>query len=103
MIVCGCNLFEWGTFLRRLDNFLMDLYSDEAGAQQLLDALMEVHPDTLQKVCSAVGEAPEIYRRLLGGFVFAAVHNIMPDVPARSAAAMFEAVTEWNRRKPEGA
>lgn len=25
MIVCGCNLFEWGTFLRRMDNFLMDL------------------------------------------------------------------------------
>ena len=27
MIVAGCNLFEWGTFLRRLDNFLMDLLS----------------------------------------------------------------------------
>jgi len=25
MITCGCNLFEWGTFLRKLDNFLMDL------------------------------------------------------------------------------
>ena len=21
MIVVGCNLFEWGTFLRRIDNF----------------------------------------------------------------------------------
>ena len=25
MIVAGCNLFEWGTFLRRIDNFLMDV------------------------------------------------------------------------------
>jgi len=25
LVVCGCNLFEWGTFLRRMDNFLMDL------------------------------------------------------------------------------
>lgn len=25
MIVVGCNLFEWGTFLRRIDNFLSDL------------------------------------------------------------------------------
>jgi uroporphyrinogen decarboxylase len=24
----GCNLFEWGTFLRRIDNFLTDLYLD---------------------------------------------------------------------------
>ena len=28
MITCGCNLFEWGTFLRRMDNFLMDIYAD---------------------------------------------------------------------------
>jgi len=31
-----------------------------------------------------------------GGFVFTAVHNIMPDVQAANAAAMFEAVSEWN-------
>ena len=218
MIVCGCNLFEWGTFLRRLDNFLMDIYSDQAGVESLLDALMEVHLATLEKVCSAVGDvadvlrfgddlgydagpfmAPEIYRKLFkprhaalcsfvrknsgmrtflhscggiaplipdlidagfevlnpvqtsaqgmdpvvlkrefghdvtfwgggadtrrvlnfatpaevkrhvhermsilspgGGFVFAAVHNIMPDVPPENAAAMFEAVAEFNGRR----
>ena len=26
LIGVGCNLFEWGTFLRRIDNFLTDLY-----------------------------------------------------------------------------
>ncbi len=215
MIVCGCNLFEWGTFLRRLDNFLMDLYTEQGEVERLLDALMEVHLSTLDKVCSAVGDvadvlrfgddlgfdagpfmAPDIYRKLFkprhaalcayvrkhsrmrtflhscggiaplipdlidagfealnpvqtsaqgmdpvvlkrefghditfwgggadtrrvlnfatpqevrrhvlerlgilspgGGFVFAAVHNIMPDVPAVNAAAMFEAVAEFN-------
>ena len=218
MIVCGCNLFEWGTFLRRLDNFLMDLYVDRAGAERLLDALLEVHLATLDKVCAAVGDVadvlrfgddlgfdagpfmpPEIYRELFkprhaalcryvkthsrmrtflhscggiaplipdlieagfealnpvqtsangmdpvvlkrefgrdvtfwgggadtrrvlnfasprevkrhvverlsilspgGGFVFAAVHNIMPDVPPANAAAMFEAVSEFNGGK----
>ena len=28
LIGVGCNLFEWGTFLRRIDNFLMDLYME---------------------------------------------------------------------------
>jgi len=83
MVVVGCNLFEWGTFLRRMDNFLMDLYTDEATVERLLDALMEIHLATLEKVCNAVGDivdivrfgddlgidsgpfmAPDIYRRL---------------------------------------
>lgn len=83
MVVVGCNLFEWGTFLRRMDNFLMDLYTDEAAVERLLDALMESHLATLDKVCHAVGDvvdvlrfgddlgidsgpfmAPDIYRRL---------------------------------------
>ncbi len=215
MIVCGCNLFEWGTFLRRLDNFLMDLYTEPAAVERLLDALMEVHIATLEKVCAAVGDvvdvlrfgddlgydagpfmAPDVYRKLFkprhaalcayvkkhsgmrtflhscggiaplipdlidagfealnpvqtsargmepevlkrefgkdvtfwgggadtrrvlnyatpqevrrhvterlsilspgGGFVFAAVHNIMPDVPPENAAAMFAAVADFN-------
>lgn len=214
MIVAGCNLFEWGTFLRRIDNFLMDLVSNSAEVERLLDALMEQHLATLEKVCQAVGDiadvirfgddlgmdtgpfmAPEIYRRLFkprhamlcryvkqhsrmhtflhscgsiykllpdlieagfeiinpvqtntrdmqperlkrefgqditfwgggcdtrsvlnratpaqvkahvqrnleilspgGGFVFAAVHNILPDVPPENIVAMFEAIEEF--------
>jgi uroporphyrinogen decarboxylase len=83
MIVCGCNLFEWGTFLRRIDNFLMDLVTQPREVERLLDALMEHHLATLEKVCRAVGDiahiirfgddlgmdsgpfmSPEIYRRL---------------------------------------
>ena len=38
MIVVGCNLFEWGTFLRRMDNFLVDL----EGGYEALDALLRL-------------------------------------------------------------
>jgi uroporphyrinogen decarboxylase len=62
VIVVGCNLFEWGTFLRRLDNFLMDLVSDQSNVERLLDALMEQHLAFLDKVCAAVGDLADIAR-----------------------------------------
>ncbi len=62
MIVCGCNLFEWGTFLRKIDNFLCDLITDEGEVERLLDALMEVHMATLAKVCDAVGDIVDVIR-----------------------------------------
>ncbi|MCI0499079.1 MAG: hypothetical protein L0Y36_05300 [Planctomycetales bacterium] len=62
MVVCGCNLFEWGTFLRRMDNFLMDVYTEPVKVEALLDALMEVHLTTLEKVCRAVGDIADILR-----------------------------------------
>lgn len=62
IIVVGCNLFEWGTFLRRIDNFLMDLVLDLVGVERLLDALMEQHLITLEKVCQAVGDIVDILR-----------------------------------------
>ena len=62
MMVCGCNLFEWGTFLRRMDNFLMDLISEPDQVARLLDELMKRHLDTLEKVCNAVGDIVDIIR-----------------------------------------
>lgn len=62
MIVCGCNLFEWGTFLRRMDNFLMDLYSEPEQVERLIEALMKKHLKTLEKVCRAVGDLVDILR-----------------------------------------
>jgi uroporphyrinogen decarboxylase len=62
MIVCGCNLFEWGTFLRRMDNFLMDLVLNQQEVERLLEALMELHLATLKKVCQAVGDIANILR-----------------------------------------
>ena len=62
MIVCGCNLFEWGTFLRRIDNFLMDLFLEQDKVESLLDALLEIHLETLAKVCESVGDVVDILR-----------------------------------------
>jgi uroporphyrinogen decarboxylase len=62
MISCGCNLFEWGTFLRRMDRFLMDLLAEPNRVEVLLDALMEIHMGFLEKVCEAVGDVVDIAR-----------------------------------------
>ena len=62
VVVAGCNLFEWGTFLRRIDHFLMDLIDDQRGVERLLDALLERHLGTLEKVCQAVGDVADIIR-----------------------------------------
>jgi uroporphyrinogen decarboxylase len=62
MINCGCNLFEWGTFLRRMDNFLMDLYREATNVERFLDAIMKIHMETLAKVCEAVGDIVDIIR-----------------------------------------
>jgi len=62
MIVCGCNLFEWGTFLRRMDNFLADLILEPEEVEKLLDALMERHLAGLEQVCQAVGDVVDILR-----------------------------------------
>lgn len=62
VVNAGCNLFEWGTFLRRMDNFLMDIYTDQDNVERLLDALMEIHLATLEQVCNAVGDVADILR-----------------------------------------
>jgi uroporphyrinogen decarboxylase len=62
MVVVGCNLFEWGTFLRRIDNFLMDIAAEPDQVERLLDALMEIHLSTLEKVCAAVGDVADVCR-----------------------------------------
>lgn len=59
---CSCNLFEWGTFLRRMDNFLMDTYLEETKVLELVEQLMERHLDVLGKVCEAVGDVVDILR-----------------------------------------
>jgi uroporphyrinogen decarboxylase len=56
IIGLGCNLFEWGSFLRRMDNFLMDLYLDPLNVERLLDGLMEIHLSKLEKICAAIGD-----------------------------------------------
>jgi uroporphyrinogen decarboxylase len=62
LIGVGCNLFEWGTFLRRIDNFLMDLYLDPGNVHKLLDKLLEMHMDFLAKICESIGDLVEVVK-----------------------------------------
>jgi uroporphyrinogen decarboxylase len=58
----GCNLFEWGCFLRRMDNFLMDLFLNPDAVRRLLDELMKRHMDLLSRVCESVGDIIDIVK-----------------------------------------
>jgi len=58
----GCNLFEWGTFLRRIDNFLMDLYLSPAEVEKMLDELLVRHLASLEKVCKYVGDVVDFVK-----------------------------------------
>lgn len=62
VLSAGCNLFEWGTFVRRLDNFIMDLVRAPAEVERFLDALMERHLNSLEKICRTVGDTVDIIR-----------------------------------------
>lgn len=55
MIAYGANLFEWGCYLRRMDNFLMDLVGDRPRAERLLDALVEAHLAGLDALMPVAG------------------------------------------------
>lgn len=56
MIAFGGNLFEWASFLRRMDNFLMDLAAEPAAAEALLDKLVEAHLSNLDRLLPAIGD-----------------------------------------------
>jgi len=58
----GCNLMEWGNFLRRMDLFLMDLLANPNEVHRLLDALMDQHMTFLANVCDAVGDVVDIIK-----------------------------------------
>ena len=58
----GAKLLELGFFIRRMDNFLMDLVADEANVIRLLDKLMEMHLAGLEKKVAAVGDLVDVIR-----------------------------------------
>ena len=62
LISAGCNTFEWGTYIRRLENFLMDLYIDLDEVKRFLDALMDQHMEFLAKLIDTVGDVVDIIR-----------------------------------------
>jgi uroporphyrinogen decarboxylase len=62
LIGVGCNLFENGNMMRRMDNFMMDLLMDPSGAERFLDQLMAMHLEKLDRVCRAVGDVVDIVK-----------------------------------------
>jgi uroporphyrinogen decarboxylase len=58
----GVKLLELGFFIRRMDNFLMDLLTDPAELSEMLDILVEMHLDGLEKKCSNLGDIVDVIR-----------------------------------------
>ena len=58
----GVKLLEMGFFIRRMDNFLMDLMMDDKNLTTLLDALVEMHLAGLEKKCRSVGDVVDVIR-----------------------------------------
>ncbi len=56
MIAFGANLFEWASYLRRMDNYLMDLAAEPARAEALLDKLVEIHLAGLDRLLPVLGD-----------------------------------------------
>ena len=52
----GCNMFETGTFLRGMENFMMDMYADKNKTKKLLDRLVERNLIKLERIISGVGK-----------------------------------------------
>ncbi len=58
----GCNLFETGAMMRRMDNFLTDLFLEPSHVHEFVDAIMEMNMDKLARTCEAVGDVVDIIK-----------------------------------------
>lgn len=58
----GAKLLELGFFLRRMDNFLMDLLADPDNLVKLLDKFVDLHLAGLEKKIQAVGDLVDVIR-----------------------------------------
>ncbi|HUX94278.1 MAG TPA: uroporphyrinogen decarboxylase family protein [Bacteroidales bacterium] len=58
----GVKLVELGFFIRRMDNFLIDLMTDEPKLSEMLDILVEMHLAGLEKKCSSLGDIVDVIR-----------------------------------------
>lgn len=60
LITFGGSVFEYGTYLRRIDNFLMDLYTEQDRVAMLVEMLLERYKKTLVSLCESVGDLVDI-------------------------------------------
>jgi len=60
MFAIGGNLFENGQYLYRTDEFLMNMLSEQANTEKLLDTLLEIHLETVDRVLSGIGDLVDV-------------------------------------------
>lgn len=58
----GVKLLELGFFIRRMDNFLMDLMSEQEKLSEMLDILVDMHLAGLEKKCRNIGDIVDVIR-----------------------------------------
>lgn len=58
----GVKLLELGFFIRRMDNFLMDLMTDDPKLSEMLDILVDMHLAGLEKKCKSLGDIVDVIR-----------------------------------------
>jgi len=58
----GVKLLELGFFIRRMDNFLIDLMINDKKLSKMLDILVEMHLAGLEKKCRALGDIVDVIR-----------------------------------------
>lgn len=58
----GVKLLELGFFIRRMDNLLMDLMTDESKLAEMLDMLVEMHLAGLEKKIRSLGDIVDVIR-----------------------------------------
>jgi uroporphyrinogen decarboxylase len=58
----GVKLLELGFFIRRMDNFLMDLMMNQEKLSEMLDILVEMHLAGLEKKCQTIGDLIDVIR-----------------------------------------
>ncbi len=60
MFAIGGNFFEWGQYLYRTDEFLMNMMIEEEHTEKLLDRLLEIHLENTDRVLKAIGKEIDI-------------------------------------------
>lgn len=60
MFAIGGNFFENGQYLYRTDEFLMNMLIEQEHVEKLLDKLLEIHLQTVDRVLSGIGDSIDI-------------------------------------------
>lgn len=58
----GVKLLELGFFIRRMDNFLVDLLINQKKLSEMLDIFVDMHLAGLEKKCRALGDIVDVIR-----------------------------------------